>query len=363
MSKTRWRSRRGALLAALTGLISQACLPAACNEDADLEAASREVGVVPLGGRELVWTANLQGRYVRERGGGGRLTYSCATDEESWTLRVAASVRGAESHEPVVLGRYYEHGNTREALAWGVTALRVESCASQEATVFRLRGHPAFEAWRVAYTDPVHVVAGPALDGAGEEIVDAGAECAALLSRVASASRYMEAVHLAAIRGSEPAEGAQGVTSRQAVSWGEKMCHVLLARDDPEAGLRCYLDLGTHPGGGLRRALVRRARASAEADGAERGVDYRGALAALMAAGPELPAMAEEAGRVPPAEAEALISQLRQNWDRVQAVYEDYIVRGGRRVPTPAGLDPAQSDAGSEPDAARELGIGEAESE
>lgn len=252
------------------------------NEDSDLVGAERALGDVRLGAARLSLNAELSGRYVRVRGGGGRMSYACTTDDERWTIRVRSTAGAPHGTEAVTLGgNRWSTLQGRAAAADVLAEARIEQCAAAEGegVVYRVQGIPESR-WQVAYALPgAHLVTGP-LDlfdtpDAGETgartDTEATETCAVAAARAVAWSGYAARVYgWSAVRG-------WANRSRRQAAVGEEpevpmppnaaldsdaaadVCHVLWAMGDASSvrqAMRCLWSQAAPPNDALRAAIT-----------------------------------------------------------------------------------------------------------
>lgn len=259
------------------GALTPSC---SCRDGADLVGEDRELPDLVVDGETFTVRATLAGRYGRVRAGGGRMTYSRTTSEETWTTRLVV-----ESQDPELeLTSYGEVTNVdfeRELPAGRLASFTLEQCPGPErdVLVFRVRG--MFDhGWRVLYRLDAEAVTG-ALDFDAET-------CAEAASRAPRFADFLRGVwhegvrawaDLAALREGRPGAG-MNVDMSQRKRSADQACGRLLGLGEAREAVRCALALRfmlTQPAG--------RDIAEAIAAGSSRGVDVEEALFELAAPG------------------------------------------------------------------------------
>lgn len=229
---------RSALALLCCGLVAAS----SCHDDDDLEGASRDLGELSAGGLTLTMTAELEGRYRRAHGGGGRLSCNYATGQELWTTRVALAA--ADEQLPLaLLMRVSESVDDRDDAIETLEAMTVEQCPGpHDSVVFRVTGWGE-SGWRIFYGRPGHGVTG-ALPSTADSCAAAAAEAP---PQVAYLTGVWEAgarawVDLATLRQTRPGAGMDGdMRARQRD--GGLACEQLLRFGDARGAIMCGLAL------------------------------------------------------------------------------------------------------------------------
>jgi len=261
--------RRSGLRNALIIIIAVGCgLTPSCYDDADLEGAERELGDLAAGGASFLVTAELVGRYRRERRGGGRATYSCTTSDEIWKTKIGVTPSN-DAIELRAMGELETVGNDRSDEVDVLEALELERCPGPDdsTVVFRVVGLGDTE-WRVLYALGDTALTGP--------IEADAADCATASATAPAAVEFLGGIWqdgvlawagLDTLRETQPGAGATTEQSRR-MNDGEAACAQLLALGEAREALRCGLSLRAWASQPAGEPLVAAIREGADAEAA-----------------------------------------------------------------------------------------------